>query len=234
MKVLCKTKTVSTPGPTEKEERYKKRVENLLNQVNFFSPEVVDQVLYHQITRYNVSDIRWISRISSGTFSEVHQAFIRNEPVAVKILTKQRFGMEDLMNELILQSSVKSSHIVVVNGFFFSPGFGLVMELCQGGSLFSVMNKNPSIVTHLQIFRWISHAVKALFVLHSQQPAIFHRDVKSLNLLVCSLPSPPVFPSLFMVYQFFPSPPFEKPFSCSLSPIFSEFFFFFFFFEGHL
>jgi serine/threonine protein kinase len=60
----------------------------------------------------------------------------------------------------------------------------IVMELCRMGSLFHVMNSDIYEIGWDRVFKFSIEMVKGISFLHSQEPPILHRDLKSLNLLV--------------------------------------------------
>lgn len=61
----------------------------------------------------------------------------------------------------------------------------ILTEFCSGGSLFSLLHEKRSITLSLkQKHRMALDIAKGMNYLHTQEPPILHRDLKSLNLLV--------------------------------------------------
>jgi ankyrin repeat protein len=76
--------------------------------------------------------------------------------------------------------ALKSPYMATFVGICLEPVL-LLIELCERGSLFDVLNESESISWD-RSFAFALHAVKALEALHSKQ--VVHRDFKTLNLLV--------------------------------------------------
>lgn len=61
----------------------------------------------------------------------------------------------------------------------------LISEFCSKGNLQSVLKTDDAIDMKLAL-KFIVGAAKGLVTLHAWEPPIFHRDIKSLNILVTS------------------------------------------------
>jgi serine/threonine protein kinase len=62
----------------------------------------------------------------------------------------------------------------------------MVMELCERGSLHDVLIKNTELKLNWENCLDFSRDIaEGISVLHTHDPPIIHRDLKSLNLLVC-------------------------------------------------
>ena len=62
----------------------------------------------------------------------------------------------------------------------------LITEYMDRGNLSDVLTAHPNISLKLKV-QMALDAAQGIFYLHSQNPIIVHRDLKSLNLLVCTL-----------------------------------------------
>merc|ERR1712166_1372815 len=61
----------------------------------------------------------------------------------------------------------------------------IVTEYCFGGALFNLLHEQKKIdLSWSQRFKMIFDIAKGMNFLHTQEPPILHRDLKSLNLLV--------------------------------------------------
>jgi serine/threonine protein kinase len=63
----------------------------------------------------------------------------------------------------------------------------MVLEYCANGSLFHYMQDGTHQVPWDLVLQWGQEIAKGVNALHSWKTAIVHRDLKSLNLLVCNL-----------------------------------------------
>lgn len=66
-----------------------------------------------------------------------------------------------------------------------SSKLSLVMEYCPNGSLCDILQTDPETteLTWQKIMRWFLQTVEGINVLHTWDPPLVHRDIKSLNLL---------------------------------------------------
>jgi serine/threonine-protein kinase CTR1 len=64
------------------------------------------------------------------------------------------------------------------------PHFGLVLEYCSQGSLWSVIQNQDKNLSWEDRRKIALDTAKGVFYLHSFKPPILHRDLKSLNLLL--------------------------------------------------
>lgn len=63
------------------------------------------------------------------------------------------------------------------------PEFCLVIEFMDRGTLFDVVQQNN--LTWQMKASMITDIARGMLYLHTRNPPIIHRDVKSLNILVC-------------------------------------------------
>ncbi len=140
------------------------------------------------------------SVIGRGGFAVVHRGTYRfvgaqtPKDVAVKIfhggldLTKKE--VEDIKHELRLGMKLSHPNLVRLFGVLNDPARGpcLVLELCNG-SLRSVLNRAHARSITLPWktrVKWLREIAVGVDVLHSGQPSIIHRDLKSANVLLSS------------------------------------------------
>ena len=67
----------------------------------------------------------------------------------------------------------------------------MVMEFCGNGSLYDVLNKKDLEFGWDKFFKFALEVCKGVQILHSNEPTILHRDLKTLNFLVCTSTPPP-------------------------------------------
>jgi serine/threonine protein kinase len=89
--------------------------------------------------------------------------------------------------ELEVMTQLRSPQIVHFYGAATEPKFCMVLEYCANGSLFHYMQDGTHQVPWDLVLQWGQEIAKGVNALHSWKTAIVHRDLKSLNLLVCNL-----------------------------------------------
>ena len=77
-----------------------------------------------------------------------------------------------------------SPFVVKFFGGCLHPKVCLVMEYCENGSLYHVLQRKDYDITWPTYFRLAKEIVIGVRDLHAMDPPIVHRDLKSLNLLV--------------------------------------------------
>lgn len=178
------------------------------------------------------SEIYLLDIIGSGGFGNVWRGNWRGTPVAVKLLVlkgsydghKDEVEQEKIntfQSEISMLKALRHPNICLFLGFYHkSNEWGLVMELCENGSLWDALRQTikgsswgmlpsnapigtwPSLLIlrialaagkYLVFEKFISEGVAHFIVtpkargmsyLHSRQPIILHRDLKSANLLL--------------------------------------------------
>lgn len=109
------------------------------------------------------------SRIGSGITAEVFRGVWRGTAVAVKQikLAGPRLNPK------------------IVEAFKRELTVRLLSEFCEGGTLFDLVHNSPKLVlSWKQRMKILSDVAKGMNYLHACNPRIFHRDLKSLNILV--------------------------------------------------
>ncbi|KAJ7590965.1 kinase-like domain-containing protein, partial [Mycena floridula] len=135
-----------------------------------------------------------ISLIGSGSYGKVYKAIDvtlpqDNQYVAIKCLEQPPPGSRQELfqtREFASHSKVGShTNIVTFRGFFFAGEFVfVVLDLCDGGDLFTLLEKKPT------FFRNSDHRVRNTMVQlidaveHCHKLDVFHRDLKPENILI--------------------------------------------------
>jgi serine/threonine protein kinase len=96
---------------------------------------------------------------------------------------------EDRLNVLNTEIKIMKNlqHINLVEYFWHcikESSIKLVMELCKGGNLYSLLNSNNFKLSIKQKLKISLDIASGLNYLHTQSPPIIHRDIKSLNILL--------------------------------------------------
>jgi serine/threonine protein kinase len=95
-------------------------------------------------------------------------------------------SLKEFQREVTTLYKVRHPNLVLFVGACADKGHIMILtEFCSGGSLFSLLHEKRSINLSLkQKHRMALDIAKGMNYLHTQDPPILHRDLKSLNLLV--------------------------------------------------
>jgi len=132
-------------------------------------------------------------RIGIGSFGEVHRALWRGTEVAVKRFLDQDISrnlLDEVTFEVDIMRRLRHPNVVLLMGAVTVPGnLSIVTEFLHRGSLFKLLHReqSPGIVAALderRRMRMAMDVIRGMNYLHSFEPMIVHRDLKSPNLLV--------------------------------------------------
>jgi len=134
--------------------------------------------------------------IGEGTFGRVWSATWRSSKVAVKEFvfaqaavtgrsSMQREIIEEIIGEAGMMAILRHPHVLQLFGCSLTAqAIWIVSELCTLGSLRQVLDDHSrklSIALRLQL---AVHVAEGMTYLHTQDPPIIHRDLKSHNIFV--------------------------------------------------
>lgn len=143
-----------------------------------------------EITHIEFEDLELRNSIGYGTTAEVYLGSWRSRTVAIKqLLVHRRLSKQEQVafsREINILTSVEHPNLVKLFGVTLSaPPFCIVMEYCEGGSLFDLLHNKAHVRLCLQQnVKMCTDVASAMEYLHCFQPQILHRDLKSLNLLL--------------------------------------------------
>ncbi|URD85421.1 STYKc [Musa troglodytarum] len=136
----------------------------------------------------NFSDGALLGRGSHGA---VYKAVLRSgRQVAVKRPSPSPAAAparDEVENEIEILSGIRSPRLVNLIGFTPSDDRRerlLVVEFMPNGTLYDLLHSNPRPPGWARRLRLALQTAKALLTLHSAQPPVIHRDVKSANVLI--------------------------------------------------
>jgi serine/threonine protein kinase len=87
----------------------------------------------------------------------------------------------------MLQSMLDHPNIISVDGLRQFGVGGVVMEYAEYGTLRNVLEGKTSIDINRWAVKLCLDVAKGLYYLHTQNPQIIHRDLKTSNILVCKM-----------------------------------------------
>jgi len=132
-------------------------------------------------------------RVGIGSFGEVHRALWRGTEVAVKRFLDQDISknlLDDVTFEVDLMRRLRHPNVILLMGAVTVPGnLSIVTEFLHRGSLFKLLHREqtPALQAALderRRMRMAMDVIRGMHYLHSFEPMIVHRDLKSPNLLV--------------------------------------------------
>lgn len=132
--------------------------------------------------------------IGKGAYGTVYKGLYNKEIVAIKkliIAGKSEEEAKDIYNEfrkeVWIMSGLQHPCIVNLKGFSLQPSMAMVMEIVNHGDLHQFLaNKDLPLDWGLRL-RIAWDIAKGLAFLHSTNPPLLHRDVKSPNILLANI-----------------------------------------------
>ena len=136
-------------------------------------------------------DIKLGKNIGFGGSSEVFLANYRGTEVAVKrlrILEVKDENLKEFKREVSSLNMLRHPNLVLFMGAIAEPNnICIVTEYCAGGTLFNILHqKHELILTWGLRLRFLQEIATGMNFLHTNDPPIIHRDLKSLNILLTS------------------------------------------------
>ena len=138
-------------------------------------------------------EIQLGERIGIGSYGEVHRGLWRGTEVAVKRFLDQDLSqhlMREFETEVDLMRRLRHPNVILLMGAVTkTPNLSIVTEFLHRGSLYKLLHRAqpPAVTAALSEARRMRMALdvaKGMHYLHSCDPIIVHRDLKSPNLLV--------------------------------------------------
>eukprot|EP01125_Pyxidicula_operculata_P012537 TRINITY_DN411_c1_g1_i1.p1 TRINITY_DN411_c1_g1~~TRINITY_DN411_c1_g1_i1.p1 ORF type:complete len:630 (-),score=86.53 TRINITY_DN411_c1_g1_i1:240-2063(-) len=160
----------------------------------------VNQSKIEQVPTINWNDIKLEKTIGSGAFAVVYLAEWRRTKVAVKKLkmdsvqsgeSDEKSIISDLLRETRFLSTLRHPNIVQFLGLCVTlPNLAIVTTFMERGSLYSILKSirtGELPPTELNFDRKVSilrDIAAGMDYLHSRNPPVLHRDLKSPNVLI--------------------------------------------------
>lgn len=134
--------------------------------------------------------------LGKGSHGYVYKAILRGRPVAVKRPSRGNISTPRLTssapeianevdNEIEILSKIQSPRLVNLVGFTNdSKDRLLVIEFMSNGNLYDVLHSSARSPNWGRRIRLALQTAKAIDTLHSSNPPVIHRDIKSANVLI--------------------------------------------------
>jgi len=140
-------------------------------------------------TNLEPQDVQVLDQIGDGVTSVVFKGLYKGMEVAVKEMLGDVSTMSDrasinLNRELTILRKVKHPNLVRFIGVYdVDTRPKIVTEFCNGGTAYDLLHEG-GLLTWDQKLKILLDVSSAMAYLHSVEPPIVHRDLKSLNLLL--------------------------------------------------
>eukprot|EP01130_Rhizamoeba_saxonica_P014935 TRINITY_DN6606_c0_g1_i1.p1 TRINITY_DN6606_c0_g1~~TRINITY_DN6606_c0_g1_i1.p1 ORF type:complete len:734 (-),score=170.18 TRINITY_DN6606_c0_g1_i1:45-2246(-) len=124
--------------------------------------------------------------LGAGASGQVFKGVYSGQIVAIKVLKsmKSKKMKDEFRREFEILVNTRSPYIVDFFGAAVSQKVCMVMEFCSRGSLYDVLQDENLDLGWEDFFKMFGDTTKGLHALHTSEPPIIHRDLKSLNVLV--------------------------------------------------
>jgi len=132
------------------------------------------------------------SDVGKGTFGEVKRGLWRKEAVAVKFLkddlANSMDNIKSFVEECNMLKNLRHPNILLFMGACTKgPNYFIVTEFCENGNLFELLHQHRSYQLSWEDRRRIAIEIaQGMNYLHTFNPPILHRDLKSMNVLLDS------------------------------------------------
>ena len=184
-KIIEMSKKIEEKAKLKLEQAKKKKE----NKITLKSNINLEKVLEEEI---KLEDLTFPEHafLGCGAFGEVKKAYWRKCLVAVKFLKKALENQEDqvipFIEEFNLLKNLRHPNILLyIGGCISGPEYFIVTEYCENGNLFELLHgPRPIVLNVKEKLHLALEIARGVNYLHSFNPPILHRDLKSLNILL--------------------------------------------------
>jgi serine/threonine protein kinase len=133
----------------------------------------------------SLEDITYGEKLGSGSSCTVFKGTYRRTVVAIKMLTcPQKFNLE-FEREIAAMTGLSHPNLVLFIGAVVKPQMTIVFEYCGGDTLFRLLHQRKDVMLSWeQRLQMAKDIARGMCYLHTLQPPVLHRDLKSLNILL--------------------------------------------------
>jgi mitogen-activated protein kinase kinase kinase 9 len=161
---------------------------------SFDNPQIVEEkkevlIKSNDLLVIKSDDLQFKKLLGSGGFGEVWLArwLSRQEDVAAKKVHSSKMNDRELkifVDEANAMNMIRSAYTVPLLGICIEEGsYCLILEFAKKGSLYEFLQSDKEILWPLR-YRLALEVAKGINYLHQLTPPLFHRDIKSLNVLL--------------------------------------------------
>jgi serine/threonine protein kinase len=167
------------------------------------------------VAKRNIIDSQWIlkyedlefrSALGIGSSCQVFMGYLRRTPVAIKVMRGNLMmgNMEkEFEREVMAMLRLRHPNLVLFMGCVLEPKMCIVTEFCAGDNLFKLLHQRQDVmVSWKQKLKMAKDVAQGMNYLHTAEPPIIHRDLKSLNLLLADPVNSPNDPLLVKITDF--------------------------------
>lgn len=135
-------------------------------------------------------DLKFVEHLGSGEFGQVFRGFYRGQEVAIKQLywdntVLPQVIIQDLTREIESFRHLRHKRLVnFVGACLEIPNLCIVTEYAPGGSLHHLLHVRKLHLPLLHCTNMCLQLAEGVAYLHSQNPIVVHRDLKSLNVVL--------------------------------------------------
>jgi serine/threonine protein kinase len=152
------------------------------------SEDIVDDNI--EAFQFKFSEINFVRNIGSGSYGEVFKARLRGMTVAVKRINARGLRAEHVdafCSEASLMCQLRHRNCVrFIGAVAEPPELCIITEFCQHGALSDLLLQQTVEMDFKLKLKCCLDAARGMEYMHSCNPVILHRDLKSDNLLVTS------------------------------------------------
>lgn len=131
--------------------------------------------------------------LGSGSQAEVYRGHWQQpgrpgRPAAIKVFRMNPRTSTCFERELEISRSMQHPNLVAVFGGISHPVQMIVQEYCEGGSLHELLHKSTDgyVLTQQQHLKIALDVARGMVALHTADPPVVHRDLKSANILLAT------------------------------------------------
>eukprot|EP01139_Manchomonas_bermudensis_P014285 Amastigsp_a508342_82.p1 type:complete len:742 gc:universal Amastigsp_a508342_82:35-2260(+) len=172
-------------GLARRSRRTKKASTALLDTADTTKPTA--RARLQRLGTINMDELVLGDILGEGSFGKVYKADLRGVTVAAKFLTERYSAavQADFDKECAIMARVDHPNIIfLIGAASIPPNLCMVTELAANGSLFDIIQKQRAKFSPALTHSVLIDIAEGVHALHSMDPPILHRDLKSLNVLL--------------------------------------------------
>eukprot|EP00879_Flechtneria_rotunda_P007398 GHRR01007760.1.p1 GENE.GHRR01007760.1~~GHRR01007760.1.p1 ORF type:complete len:799 (+),score=316.22 GHRR01007760.1:393-2789(+) len=170
-------------GNQQQQQRYRQQ-----QQQQKTAHPALQMVAAHAAWEIDPFEITLGQRIGIGSYGEVYKGIWRGTEVAVKKFLEQNLSpqlVQEFKDEVDIMARLRHPNVVLFMGAIMQANqLAIVTQFIPRGSLFRLLHRSKGDLDPRRRLQMALDIARGMNYLHSSQPAIVHRDLKSPNLLV--------------------------------------------------